>query len=506
MPVEVIFPKVDMDMESGVLSEWLCAHGDAVKEGQPIFVIETDKSAMEIEAAVAGRIAIGDSAPGSEHNVGSVLAHIYDTGEVFGELASGTTAERTTVLQNEPLAKHASDMSVAEAAGQAICQVTGRVTGQAVEQSDSIDAVAAEQSDNRRLRASPAARRIAAEYNIPLSAIAGSAPKGRIVKADVLAAAKSGADRITAPVLKMHMTSEHVVNECGTQEHGSQEHGSQEHGSQEHFSQEHGTQELGNHEPGAHVSGAHVRQVAAAVSPASNSEGITTVPHSQMRRTIATRLTRAVQTIPSYQIAVDCNCQSLIMTSEELSHSIDIGLLQSGFSGKVSLNVFFVRALALALSDIGEANCQWTEDEVLLFDGVDIGVAVALDGGLITPVITSVERKSLLQIAQECQSLIARTKAGSLTRSEYQGGVTTVSNLGMYGIPEFSSIINPPQASIVSVGAVEQRAVVVNDAVKVEPMCRVTFTFDHRVIDGAVGARLASRFKEYVERSVRLLL
>ena len=172
MPVEVIFPKVDMDMDSGVLSEWLCTHGDSVEEGQPIFVIETDKSAMEIEAAVAGRIAIGESAAGTEHRVGKVLAHIYDSDEEFGGLASDTVKEQI------------------EVSSQLSSQVSPHLSSQlspdlsTEETVNTSDAVAAEQTDRRRFRASPAARRIAAEYNIPLSAVAGSAPKGRIVKAD----------------------------------------------------------------------------------------------------------------------------------------------------------------------------------------------------------------------------------------------------------------------------------------------------------------------------------
>jgi len=230
------------------------------------------------------------------------------------------------------------------------------------------------------------------------------------------------------------------------------------------------------------------------------------IRHSQMRRTIASRLTQSVQTIPSYQIVVDCLCESLLQTSHELNSGIASGLINSDFQGKVSLNVFFIKALGLALSDVSQANCQWTDTEILLFDSVDIGMAVALDDGLITPIVTSVDRKSVLEIASDIQALAERARQGSLSRPEYEGGVSTVSNLGMYGVPEFTSIVNPPQSSIVSIGAVEQCAVPVKNQLQIKSKCRATFTFDHRVIDGAVGARVASRFKETVENSVRMLL
>ena len=230
------------------------------------------------------------------------------------------------------------------------------------------------------------------------------------------------------------------------------------------------------------------------------------IPHSQMRRTIASRLTHSVQTIPSYQVVVDCFCESLLQTSRELNSGLASGLVKGNYQGTVSLNVFFIKALGVALGDVAQANCQWSDNATILFDSVDIGMAVALDGGLITPIIKSVESKSVLELASETRLLVERAKKGNLTKVEYEGGVSTVSNLGMYGIPEFTSIINSPQSSIVSIGAVEQSAVAIDNQLQIKSKCRATFTFDHRVIDGAVGAQVASRFKETVENSVRMFL
>ena len=230
------------------------------------------------------------------------------------------------------------------------------------------------------------------------------------------------------------------------------------------------------------------------------------IPHSQMRRTITSRLTHSVQTIPSYQVVVDCFCESLLQTSRELNSGLASGLVKGNYQGTVSLNVFFIKALGVALGDVAQANCQWSDNATMLFDSVDIGMAVALDGGLITPIIKSVESKSVLELASETRLLVERAKKGNLTKAEYEGGVSTVSNLGMYGIPEFTSIINSPQSSIVSIGAVEQSAVAIDNQLQIKSKCRATFTFDHRVIDGAVGAQVASRFKETVENSVRMFL
>lgn len=453
MPVEVIFPKVDMDMESGLLAEWLCKHGDQVDEGQPIFVIETDKSAMEIESLAAGRIAINEPAAGATHAVGKVIASIYQPDEPF------ETINQTGVNDGSPVCKElVCNERVTEAAGD----------GTAANDGESARVMpmpggSSELPTVTAVRASPAARRVAAEHGIALPGISGTARNGRIIKADVLALV-ADANR-EANVVGQPLPTTAVPNP------------SIPHASIPHTAIPH-----------------------------------TAIPHTAMRRTIAQRLTHSVQTIPSYQVVVECECESLVNTAKEVNAGIGRGLvnalpnMKALPDMKVSLNVFFLRALALTLAEIKEANSQWTDDEMLMFNEVNLGFAVALDNGLITPVINGVDGKSVVQIATEVSALIDRARRNRLLKTEYQGGVSTVSNLGMYGIPEFTSIINPPQSSIVSVGAVAPAAVVQDNSVDIKPMCRVTFTFDHRVIDGATGARVASLFKDYVEHSVQLLL
>ncbi len=457
MPREVIFPKVDMDMESGVLSEWLCASGDTVSEGQPIFVIETDKSAMEIEAAASGRIGIVATATGDHYPVGEVMAYIYEPHESFDMAGDASNQKQLEAQSLAPpiAADNPRESSVVSVAGE---QIEPSATGV--------------------VRASPAARRIAAEYGIALSRVNGSARRGRIVKADVLA-------QVSGSVANLQNdTADSRAVATGAVATGAVATGM------------------------LHPAGGGAANACLAVDSAHKvaAESVKRVPHTQMRRTIASRLTQSVQTIPSYQVAVDCQCESLLRVSQELNSCLSSGHVNNAYQGKVSLNVFFIKALGLALADVPQANCQWTDDATLVFNGVDIGLAVALDGGLITPVIRSVDSKSVLEIASDSRSLIERAKTGSLAKSEYEGGVTTVSNLGMYGIPEFTSIINPPQSSIVSIGTVEQSAVAIDNQLQIKPKCRVTFTFDHRVIDGAVGASVASRFRETVENSVRMLL
>ena len=462
MPTEVIFPKVDMDMESGVLSEWLCTNGDTVAEGQPIFVIETDKSAMEIEAASSGRIAIEPQAAiGTQFPVGQVIAYIYKSDESFDvSTAGGNERHSGTLLPAQGLSVRevpeckVPESEVSECNASQACAVDGAV------------------------RASPAARRIAAENGIALSHINGSARRGRIVKADVMARVSAGA---ADPAGTAPAPAPATPTAAGTAA-----------SSLVRVAEQSGVN---------HMTSGHLTDNASAMTSAAKR-----IPHSQMRRTIASRLTHSVQTIPSYQVVVDCFCESLLQTSRELNNGLASGLVKGNYQGTVSLNVFFIKALGVALGDVAQANCQWSENATMLFDSVDIGMAVALDGGLITPIIKSVESKSVLELASETRLLVERAKKGNLTKVEYEGGVSTVSNLGMYGIPEFTSIINSPQSSIVSIGAVEQSAVAIDNQLQIKSKCRATFTFDHRVIDGAVGAQVASRFKETVENSVRMFL
>ncbi|MFK7854564.1 MAG: dihydrolipoamide acetyltransferase family protein [Granulosicoccus sp.] len=444
MPVEVIFPKVDMDMESGQLSQWLCKSGDLVREGEPLFVIETDKSGMEVEASSSGTLVIGEDLSGQQVAVGHILAHIYTDGEsidpIRAELScpsqantsiagSGTSdaKDRQTDLNTAHPSVNAADPSL----------VDHSVSG---------------------FRASPAARKLAREKGLVLQDIAGSSYRGRITKSDVLAHLAKGA----SPLRTQSDSIGTAAGQTGVVSH----------------------------------------------TAATNDQKL--VPHSNMRRTIASRLTKSSTSIPSYQIFVDCNCASLLRIKRELQElrafkNTSTMSADNAFAA-ATLNDYFIKALGLALRDHPMANSSWTDDARVVHSSVDIGIAVALDDGLITPIVRDAANQSIVEIAQITKALILRAGQGTLDKADYQGGTSTISNLGMFGTDRFTSIINPPQASILSIGRVQDSPVVIDGALSIAPVCTVSFTFDHRLIDGAEGAKLAATFKNYIENGVAMII
>jgi pyruvate dehydrogenase E2 component (dihydrolipoamide acetyltransferase) len=290
----------------------------------------------------------------------------------------------------------------------------------------------------------PLARRLAGENSIDLSRVSGSGPHGRIVAADVEAAIGSGGGRATAM-----------------------------------------------------ASGASAEQVKALYQGVDFEE----VPLDGMRATIARRLVEAKQTIPHFYLTADVTMDSLLKVREEAN----AGAPKDSY--KLSVNDFVIKALALALQRIPAANAVWAGDRILRFKHSDVGVAVAIDGGLLTPVIRNAEQKSLSAISNEMKDLAARAKGKKLKPAEYQGGAAAISNLGMYGVREFSAIINPPHATILAVGASQRRPVEAADgSVKFESQMTVTLSCDHRVVDGALGAELLAAFKALVEHPVRMLV
>ena len=391
MTINITMPALSPTMTEGTLAKWLKAEGDAIEAGEPIAEIETDKATMEVEAAedgVLGKIVVGD---GTENvAVNAVIGVMLAEGEDAAAL------EGMTVEAPPPAAPAAPP-----AAG-----------------------------EGERIKASPLARKMATQAGIDLSALSGSGPKGRIVKADIEAALAGAA--------------------------------------------------------------------AAAPAPAAAEGAYTEAPLSNMRKTIARRLSESKQTIPHYYLSVDCELDRLLGLRKELNAR------DEGF--KLSVNDFVVRALALALMKVPEANAAWSETAILQYDAVDVSVAVAIPDGLITPIVRDADRKGLATISAEVKDLAARARERKLAPDEYQGGSFSVSNLGMFGIREFAAVINPPQSGILAVGAGEKRAVVKDDALAVATVMTCTLSADHRVIDGAVGARLLAAFKAYVEEPLTMLL
>ena len=228
------------------------------------------------------------------------------------------------------------------------------------------------------------------------------------------------------------------------------------------------------------------------------------LPHDSMRKVIAARLTESSQSIPVYFLTMDCELDALLALRKNINDAAPVEDEKPAY--KVSVNDFIIKAMALALRDVPMANASWTSSARILHKHSDVGVAVAIPDGLITPIVRRAEEKTLSVISVEMKDMAARAKTKKLLPEEYQGGSTAVSNLGMFGVSDFTSIINPPQASIISVGAGEKRPVVRDGALAVATVMTVTFAFDHRVIDGALGAQLAGAFKSYIEKPIGMLV
>ncbi|MEO1140959.1 MAG: pyruvate dehydrogenase complex dihydrolipoamide acetyltransferase [Pseudomonadota bacterium] len=308
------------------------------------------------------------------------------------------------------------------------------------------------QNKGDRVFASPLARRIAAQNNVDLTTVTGSGPHGRIVKADV-ENLEGGAAAQTATAARPMATS------------------------------------------------MSDNQVLALY----NEEEYELVPHDGMRRVIAERLTESTQTIPSYFISMDCELDALLALRKDMNAAAPLDENEKP-AYKISVNDFIMKAMALALQDVPMANASWTSNARVKHKHSDVGVAVAVDDGLFTPVVRKAEEKSLSQISAEVKDLAYRARNKKLAPQEYQGGSTAVSNLGMFGVSNFTSIINPPHASIMSVGAGEKKAVIKDGEITTATIMTVTFAFDHRVIDGALGAVLAGAFKKYIEKPVTMLV
>ena len=320
--------------------------------------------------------------------------------------------------------------------------------------------------------ASPLARRLARERGLDLRALHGSGPRGRIVKADI----------------------EHAALAQPHAEESAEIFGAAE------AVQEPERRSLVRTRPGPASAGLTDAQVLALYEPGS----FELVPHDTMRRVIAERLTLAKQTIPHFYLSMDCELDAVQAARERLN---GMAPKDGPRAFKLSVNDFIIKALAIALQKVPRANATWTNEGLLLHRDSDVAVAVALpEGGLFTPVIRNAELKSLSEISNEMKDLAARARSKRLAPHEYQGGTTTLSNLGMYGIARFDAVINPPQASILAVGKAEKRPVIKNDAVKIATMMSATLSVDHRVIDGALGAELLGAFKTFIEDPVTMLV
>jgi pyruvate dehydrogenase E2 component (dihydrolipoamide acetyltransferase) len=441
MPVEVILPKVDMDMATGQIARWYVSEGAAVKKGDVLFEIETDKAAMEIDAPASGIVRNISGQERVDIPVGQAVAWIYEAGEA----------------ENRP-AGPAVPVSAAEAASQAA------PSAQAL--TPAVNPVAQVTEIARGVRATPLARRLARAAGLDLTSLTGSGPNGRIVRADVDEAVSIRGDRGAE----------------GPQQEAPSE-----------------------------TADPLKSEGALAEPPETNpvlklfpEQSYSLVPHDPMRRSIARRLTEAMSTIPHFYLTLDCALDALLALRGELNAAAPLRDGQPAY--RLSVNHMVVKAWAVALRDVPDANVSWTETHMVRHVRVDVGVAVSIPGGLITPIVRNADTKTLSVIASESTDLAIRAKARRLRPEEYQGGTTSVSNLGMFGIRQFSAIINPPQATILAVGTGERRAVIVGDAAVPATRMAVTLSADHRAVDGALAAELLSRFKELVENPLAMVV
>ncbi len=447
MPVNILMPALSPTMEKGNLARWLKKEGDKVKAGDVIAEIETDKATMEYESIDDGVLAKIVVAEGTQDvPVNSLIAVLAEEGEDVKAAAAGAKGAAAKPAPAAPIVQQVEAVKVAMSAPAAAPQPA---PAQA--------APAAVHAPGNRTFASPLARRLAKEAGIEIGRIQGSGPHGRVIARDV-EAAKSG--KGLAPARAPAAAGAPAIAAAMPD-----------------------AQVLALYEPGSYE----------------------LIPHDGMRRTIAQRLTASTQNIPHFYLTMDCDIGKLLSAREEINAAAP-KTKEGKPAYKLSVNDFVIKALALALQRIPDANVSWSDGGMLKHKHSDIGVAVALPGGLITPIVRAAETKSLSAISNEMRDLAVRARGRKLKPNEYQGGTTSVSNLGMYGIKDFTAVINPPQATILAVGAGEERAVVRGGKIEAAHVMSVTLSCDHRAVDGALGAELLGAFKTLIENPVMMVV
>ncbi len=452
MPIEILMPALSPTMTEGNLAKWLKREGDEVHSGDVLAEIETDKATMEVEAVDDGRVGkilVPEGTQGVKVN--QPIALLLGEGEDASALpqapdpAPATPAAAPTAPQ--PPRADSAPSQAAAAPPPAPAAPPPPLAGN---------------GHDSRVFASPLARRMAQQAGLDLALITGSGPRGRIVKSDIeaaLTAARAPAGAPAQPAARPAAPPPPTPASA----------------------------------PISPTTLSKERVLALAGNPP-----YTERPLNAMRRVIARRLTELKQTVPHFYLTIDCEIDELVKIRSELNSKSD--------AYRISVNDFVIRAAALALRQVPAANASWSDEAILQWGTVDIAVAVALDDGLITPIVKQADRKGLATIANETKDLAARARAGKLKLEEFQGGTFSISNLGMFGVRDFAAVINPPQGGILAVGAGEQRPVVKNGALAVATVMSCTLSCDHRAVDGAVGAQFLAAFKKLVEDPLTMLL
>jgi pyruvate dehydrogenase E2 component (dihydrolipoamide acetyltransferase) len=472
MPTNILMPALSPTMEKGNLAKWLKKEGDKVKSGDVIAEIETDKATMEVEAVDEGTLAKIVVPEGTEDvAVNSVIAVLAGEGEdvkAAASAASKTSSDGTPSPQPSPQRGEGAVRAPPQppssplpagvrSAPTGAAQTRGPIAGSAPgEGARPASASAPTTNGHARIFSSPLARRLASEAKIDIALVQGTGPHGRVIARDI-EKAKSG---------------------------------------------------QGLKAPAARPSGAP------AIAPSMSDQQVRAmfadgsyevVPHDNMRKIIAQRLSQAMQTIPHIYLTVDCDIGKLVAAREEINAAAP-----KDKDGKpayrLSVNDFVIKAMALALQRVPDANVSWTDGAMLKHKVSDVGVAVAIPGGLITPIIRDAHLKSVSVISAQMKDFAARARNRRLKPEEYQGGTSAVSNLGMFGIKDFTAVINPPHATILAVGVGEERAVVRGGKIEVATIMSVTLSCDHRAVDGALGSELLGAFRKLIENPVMMVV
>jgi pyruvate dehydrogenase E2 component (dihydrolipoamide acetyltransferase) len=475
MPINILMPALSPTMEKGNLAKWLKKEGETVKTGDVIAEIETDKATMEYEAVddgVMAKIVVPEGTQDVPVNqlIGVLAQEGEDLKAVAAAAGKGAAVAKTpgagapspqpsrgegaippaaAAPSKAPAAKAPSEPPVPRA----LSPQGGESRGEGAR---------ADGHGTNRIFSSPLARRLAKEAGIELGSIQGSGPHGRVIARDI-AAAKQGEGLRASAVVPSASAAPSAIST-----------------------------------PAPAPSDEKIRALFALGS-------YEVVPHDNIRKIIAQRLVQAKQTIPHFYLTLDCNIGKLLAAREEINAAAPKDK-DGKPAWKLSVNDFIIKALAVALMHVPEANVTWTEGGMLKHRHADVGVAVAIVGGLITPIVRAAETKPLSLISNEMKDFAARARARKLKPEEYQGGTTAVSNLGMYGIKEFYAVINPPHATILSVGAGEERPIAKNGKIELAQMMTVGLATDHRAVDGALGAQLLGAFKALIENPIMMVV
>ncbi len=440
MTTEILMPALSPTMEEGTLARWLVKVGDAVKSGDVIAEIETDKATMEVEAVDEGTleaILVPEGAEGVKVNT--------PIARLSGEVSSAMSPSVSPVP--EVATPPATPAPVQTPPAPAISPARDQAPTPAP-----TSGTAPTREGGARVAASPLARRVAAREGIALESLTGSGPHGRVVLRDVEAALAAGGARVAGGKAPASAAAAPVRQSLSLEQMG--------------------------------------------IAPGSYD----LVPLDGMKKTIARRMTESFRDVPHFPLTLDIELDALLAARAQ------INALSEAPENKVSVNDLIIKAAATALIRVPEANASFTDAGIARHHHADIAVAVAIDGGLITPIVRGADLKSLTVIAREMKDLGARARARKLKPEEYQGGTFSISNLGMFGIKSFASILNEPQGCILSVGAGEKRAVVRGEALAIATVMSVTLTCDHRVVDGAIGARWLTAFKALIEAPIAMFV